>query len=966
MDTSRPPFDDLDVRKAVIAGTDREGLRLLLGGEAKGQIAQHYLPPDMPGFEESGAEDGFSDLDWLREPSGDTQLAAQYFRAAGYPEGRYGGEQTLFIVGINSSPEAEVAQSVEEQLRQLGFKTRLRLYVPETVIGKFCGWPDSEVHVRPNTGWAKDFSDAQTMLDPTFNGEYVGETLTANVSELDDPRLNAMIAHARLVTGTGERARAWAEVNHAALRLAPTIPFLWETVAVARVRRRARSAEWLHRRLGSQLHVAEVTPAVRASSTARAPLSDGGSSRPRRAARAARSGPTRSRASRSAPPCFSAADRRALRRSTRRSRPRSPRAPARPRRRRAGRARSRCTAAADREPVTLWPTFSSPRRRGVRRAPSSRARPRCRLVGRWHRPCCHRPWAASGAASSIRRSASSRRPRATSVCAWKCSSTARSPTCDRRRAISSASLVASRLRSGSSAKSQKTPATRRPSSSSASSPVARSAARPGSISGAPSARPGSLRGERPDHGGPSAARAGDPGAVDRQAELGVGLTRAARVDQDEAERGGDARVQVGVMRPRPVEGEPLLGLEREDPRAGSVAQTAERLADGGDVRGVGGADRVLLARGGELLGGVVADGLGDGVADAVLAAVVAADERRVDQGAEGVERVDRASASVDLRDRFDGVERGRAGEGREPREQGSLVRRQQVVRPFERRAHAAVALGEVTRAADEHAERPLQAREQLAGRDRRHARGGEFERERHALDAGADGLDRLAVLVEVEVGCGRARSLLEQRHGAVGRQRSQSQEALGRDPQRQLAGHQHAGPRRLLEERGEGGRGVDELLEVVEHQQRRAGAQAPRHGLLGRAGVGDAQRRGDRRDQRAGVADAGKRHQPDTALEGRQQALGRGHGQPRLARATQPDDRDQPLLAGQHVPERGELGLTTDEPPGIGGEVRRAHRLGPQRREVARTPVVVYQQPEALGRREVLEPMLTEVDQLGT
>src|SRR5215207_3636204 len=66
MDTSRPPFDDLNVRKAVIAGMDRVALRLQLGGETSGMIAQHDLPPDMPGFDESGRERGFTDLDWLR------------------------------------------------------------------------------------------------------------------------------------------------------------------------------------------------------------------------------------------------------------------------------------------------------------------------------------------------------------------------------------------------------------------------------------------------------------------------------------------------------------------------------------------------------------------------------------------------------------------------------------------------------------------------------------------------------------------------------------------------------------------------------------------------------------------------------------------------------------------------------------------------------------------------------------
>jgi peptide/nickel transport system substrate-binding protein len=225
MDTSRPPFDDLNVRKAVIAGMDRAALRLQLGGEALGPIAQHYLPPGMPGFEESGGERGFDDLDWLRKPGGDAALAARYFRAAGYPDGRYGGDETVLIVGFHTSPDSDVAQRVEEQLRQLGFKTKLRLYSPQTVFTKFCGPSGSEVHVCANGGWMKDFSDPQTILDPTFSGEHIAAT--TNPSELDDARLNAMIARARLVTRPKGRAKAWAAVNHKVLSLAPTVPYLW-------------------------------------------------------------------------------------------------------------------------------------------------------------------------------------------------------------------------------------------------------------------------------------------------------------------------------------------------------------------------------------------------------------------------------------------------------------------------------------------------------------------------------------------------------------------------------------------------------------------------------------------------------------------------------------------------------------------------------------------------------------------
>ena len=66
MDNSKPPFDNIDVRKAVIAGFDRAAARQQRGGEALGPIAQHLIPPGMAGFEESNGFEGWVDeMDWL-------------------------------------------------------------------------------------------------------------------------------------------------------------------------------------------------------------------------------------------------------------------------------------------------------------------------------------------------------------------------------------------------------------------------------------------------------------------------------------------------------------------------------------------------------------------------------------------------------------------------------------------------------------------------------------------------------------------------------------------------------------------------------------------------------------------------------------------------------------------------------------------------------------------------------------
>ena len=67
LNTQKPPFDDINVRKAVIAGSNRTDLRNTRGGELVGPVATHYLPPDFPGFEEAGGLEG-TGLDYLANP----------------------------------------------------------------------------------------------------------------------------------------------------------------------------------------------------------------------------------------------------------------------------------------------------------------------------------------------------------------------------------------------------------------------------------------------------------------------------------------------------------------------------------------------------------------------------------------------------------------------------------------------------------------------------------------------------------------------------------------------------------------------------------------------------------------------------------------------------------------------------------------------------------------------------------
>jgi peptide/nickel transport system substrate-binding protein len=227
MNTKLAPFDDLNVRKAVIAGFDKEALRLTRGGELIGDIATHYIPPGLAGFEEAGGLEG-QGQDFMSVPKGDMALASEYFKKAGFASGKYEGGQELLMVSDNEGVGAKTAEVAKEQFERLGFKVRLRQVTHETMYTKFCNVPKAEVEICPNVGWLKDFADPQTYLDPTFNGDNILPANNSNWSQLDDPQINKAMDEAAVLTDPAERAQAWAEIDKMITDQAPAINWLWD------------------------------------------------------------------------------------------------------------------------------------------------------------------------------------------------------------------------------------------------------------------------------------------------------------------------------------------------------------------------------------------------------------------------------------------------------------------------------------------------------------------------------------------------------------------------------------------------------------------------------------------------------------------------------------------------------------------------------------------------------------------
>jgi peptide/nickel transport system substrate-binding protein len=235
MNTTIKPFDNVDVRRAVLAGFDRNAARLARGGKFTADLPTHFLPPQFPGFEEAGGFNG-PGYDFLNKQNeqGDMAKAAEYMKKAGYPSGKYTGNEEFLMVSANVDPNKAQAEVAKAQFEKLGFKFRLRLVPQDAVYTEWCQVPPKKVAVCGGSGWFKDFADPQSMLEPTFAGYAIAKTQgNNNLAQLNDPKVDAAMKKAALLDGP-ERLKAWGEIDKMITNDAPAVPFVWDKTTLIR------------------------------------------------------------------------------------------------------------------------------------------------------------------------------------------------------------------------------------------------------------------------------------------------------------------------------------------------------------------------------------------------------------------------------------------------------------------------------------------------------------------------------------------------------------------------------------------------------------------------------------------------------------------------------------------------------------------------------------------------------------
>jgi peptide/nickel transport system substrate-binding protein len=204
MNMTEPPFDDLEVRQAVNYAIDTEALERIYAGSlgASNQI----LPPGMPGYKKFNLYPH------------DMAKAKAMIREADP------ADMDITVWGDTESPNEEAAEYYEGVLRELGFKTTLKLINADnyfTVIGNLStpgldtGWSD----------WFEDYPHPNDFFQPLLAGESIQPTNNTNLPRIDDPELNDKLTRlAEQPLGPAQEAQ-YAEIDRAYMEQAPWAPY---------------------------------------------------------------------------------------------------------------------------------------------------------------------------------------------------------------------------------------------------------------------------------------------------------------------------------------------------------------------------------------------------------------------------------------------------------------------------------------------------------------------------------------------------------------------------------------------------------------------------------------------------------------------------------------------------------------------------------------------------------------------
>ena len=204
LNTSRPPFSDPDLRKAVNLGLDRRALLRLAGANA-GTPSDQVLPPGMPGFKNASIYPFSPDVRRAKALVGARRVKA-------------------VLYAWNDPVSKNQSIVVQANLRRVGIDVEIKVYPFAVGISK--SGTRGEPFDMSLTAWAADYPDPYNFINVLLDGRRIQAANNVNVSYFNDAAMNRRMDAAARLFGQ-RRYRAYGRLDSDLMRTAAPFAVLY-------------------------------------------------------------------------------------------------------------------------------------------------------------------------------------------------------------------------------------------------------------------------------------------------------------------------------------------------------------------------------------------------------------------------------------------------------------------------------------------------------------------------------------------------------------------------------------------------------------------------------------------------------------------------------------------------------------------------------------------------------------------
>jgi ABC-type transport system substrate-binding protein len=201
MNTEMPPFDNVEIRRAVASALDRDKLRLIRAANLR--AADRPVPPGVEGYDPN-----------LTGQRYDYAAALEHMKRAGFPYDPVtqtgGWPHVIPYLAYAQSLDEYMAQVSQQQLAKIGIRLDIRIVNYPAYIA--LRGRRGEVPLGPGF-WQMDYPEAGSFLEPLFTSRAINDADSNNWSFYKNRRVDELVDHAKHELDLDRRKKLYSEAQ---------------------------------------------------------------------------------------------------------------------------------------------------------------------------------------------------------------------------------------------------------------------------------------------------------------------------------------------------------------------------------------------------------------------------------------------------------------------------------------------------------------------------------------------------------------------------------------------------------------------------------------------------------------------------------------------------------------------------------------------------------------------------------